>query len=201
MAAGHPWRLGHGRDRLPAGAQARPGRQAWRVPAELRDPAEPLSVRARRLARDDQLHRDERGRRLRDLAACFDGYETWLNTVPRGKQYHAGDAWGCVGRWFAGRWRTSAALGYIAKVKQYLKEKIWLEARLPPDELIPPPRLGSSATTGSISALSEPKCSSCLGQVCRRARKAAFRPRKSRRRGASPLTGSVGVPPARQRSR
>jgi hypothetical protein len=59
--------------------------------------------------------------------SCFDGYETWLNTVPRGKQYHAGDAWGCVGRWFAGRWRTSAALGYIAKVKQYLKEKIWLK--------------------------------------------------------------------------
>jgi autotransporter family porin len=59
--------------------------------------------------------------------ACFDGYETWLNTVPRGTQYHAGDAWGCVGRWFAGRWRTSAALGYIAKVKQYLKEKIWLK--------------------------------------------------------------------------
>jgi hypothetical protein len=59
--------------------------------------------------------------------ACFDGYETWLNTVPRGTQYHAGDAWGCVGRWFAGRWRTSAALGYIAKVQTYLKEKIWLK--------------------------------------------------------------------------
>ena len=58
--------------------------------------------------------------------ACYDGYETWLNTVPRGTQYKAGDAWGCVGRWFAGRWRTSAALGYIAKVKQYRREKIWL---------------------------------------------------------------------------
>jgi hypothetical protein len=60
--------------------------------------------------------------------ACFDGYEVWLNSVPRGSQYHAGDAWGCVGRWFAGRWRTSAALGYIAKVKQYKREKIWLTA-------------------------------------------------------------------------
>jgi hypothetical protein len=59
--------------------------------------------------------------------ACFDGYETWLNTVPRGSRYHAGDAWGCVGRWFAGRWRTAAALGYIARVKQYLREKIWLK--------------------------------------------------------------------------
>jgi hypothetical protein len=46
--------------------------------------------------------------------------------VPRGSQYHAGDQWGCVGRWYAGRWRTAAALGYIAKVKKYLREKIWL---------------------------------------------------------------------------
>ena len=58
--------------------------------------------------------------------ACFDGYEGWLNTVPRGAQYKKGDAWGCVGRWFAGRWRTSAALQYIAKVKQYDRETIWL---------------------------------------------------------------------------
>jgi hypothetical protein len=58
--------------------------------------------------------------------SCYDGYETWLNTVPRGSQYKAGDAWGCVGRWFAGRWRTQPALGYIAKVRQYLRQKIWL---------------------------------------------------------------------------
>jgi autotransporter family porin len=57
--------------------------------------------------------------------ACFDGYETWLNTVDRGSQYHKGDAWGCVGRWFAGRWRTTPALQYIAKVKQYQRERIW----------------------------------------------------------------------------
>ncbi len=60
--------------------------------------------------------------------ACYDGYEIWLNSVTRGAQYKKGDAWGCVGRWFAGRWRTSAALGYIAKVKQYDREKIWLSA-------------------------------------------------------------------------
>jgi hypothetical protein len=58
--------------------------------------------------------------------ACYDGYEPWLNTVTRGSQYRAGNVWGCVGRWFAGRWMTPAAVGYIAKVKQYLKEKIWL---------------------------------------------------------------------------
>ncbi len=57
--------------------------------------------------------------------ACYDGYETWLNTVERGSQYHKGDVWGCVGRWFAGRWRTAPALQYIAKVKQYKRERIW----------------------------------------------------------------------------
>ena len=58
--------------------------------------------------------------------ACYDGYEIWLNSVQRGTQYKRGDAWGCVGRWFAGRWRTAPALGYIARVQQYEREKIWL---------------------------------------------------------------------------
>jgi hypothetical protein len=58
--------------------------------------------------------------------SCYNGYETWLNTVPRGSQYHKGDVWGCVGRWDAGRWRTPKALHYIARVKKYLREKIWL---------------------------------------------------------------------------
>jgi hypothetical protein len=58
--------------------------------------------------------------------SCYDGYETWLNTVPRGGQYHKGNAWGCVGRWFAGQWLTAPARSYIAQVKKYLREKIWL---------------------------------------------------------------------------
>jgi len=57
--------------------------------------------------------------------SCYDGYETWLNNVPHGSTYQAGDAWGCVGRWFAGRWDTAAANQYVAKVKQYLAERIW----------------------------------------------------------------------------
>jgi len=56
---------------------------------------------------------------------CYDGYETWLNTVPEPRPYHAGDAWGCVGRWFAGRWRTVPAQQYIGKVRLYMREKIW----------------------------------------------------------------------------
>lgn len=60
--------------------------------------------------------------------ACFDGYETWLNTVDHGQNYQAGDAWGCVGRWFAGRWHTSASDGYVTKVKQYESQQIWKTA-------------------------------------------------------------------------
>ncbi|HEX5287452.1 MAG TPA: hypothetical protein VFX25_01175 [Streptosporangiaceae bacterium] len=58
--------------------------------------------------------------------SCYDGYETWLNTVPRGQTYAKGDLWGCVGRWFAGRWHTAPAQQYVAKVQQYLSERIWL---------------------------------------------------------------------------
>jgi hypothetical protein len=59
--------------------------------------------------------------------SCYDGYETWLNTMPRGSQYQKGDVWGCVGRWFSGQWLNPPALGYIAQVKQYMREKIWLK--------------------------------------------------------------------------
>jgi hypothetical protein len=60
--------------------------------------------------------------------ACFEGYESWLNTAERGSQYGAGDAWGCVGRWFSGRWHTAAAEGYITNVKNYLNGRIWESA-------------------------------------------------------------------------
>ncbi len=57
--------------------------------------------------------------------SCYDGYETWLNTVTHVGTYRGGDQWGCVGRWFAGRWHTTPAQQYIAKVKLYLREHIW----------------------------------------------------------------------------
>jgi autotransporter family porin len=57
--------------------------------------------------------------------ACYDGKETWLNTVDHVGTYGPGDVWGCVGVWYAGRWHTSAAQGYINKVRSYLKSKIW----------------------------------------------------------------------------
>jgi len=58
--------------------------------------------------------------------SCYDGYEPWLNTVPHGQAYARGDLWGCVGRWFAGRWHTAPAQQYVTKVQQYLSERIWL---------------------------------------------------------------------------
>jgi autotransporter family porin len=57
--------------------------------------------------------------------ACYEGYEWWLNDVERGEQYGPGDAWGCIGRWFSGRWHTQAAEGYIERVKGYLDDRIW----------------------------------------------------------------------------
>jgi hypothetical protein len=57
--------------------------------------------------------------------ACFEGYEHWLNDVEHGRRYGAGDALGCMGRWFSGRWHTAAGDEYVAKVKDYLDRRIW----------------------------------------------------------------------------
>ncbi len=59
--------------------------------------------------------------------SCYDGYEVWLNNEPRGQQYHAGDLWGCVGRWYAGSWHTPAANQYISIVQEYLRLQVWEE--------------------------------------------------------------------------
>jgi autotransporter family porin len=56
---------------------------------------------------------------------CFMGYEGWLNTVEHTGTYAAGDAWGCIGRWFSGRWHTSASEGYADRVRDYLNQRIW----------------------------------------------------------------------------
>jgi hypothetical protein len=57
--------------------------------------------------------------------ACFEGYEWWLNHVEQGAVYASGDTWGCVGRWFSGRWHTDAAELYIDRVQDYLDQRIW----------------------------------------------------------------------------
>lgn len=58
--------------------------------------------------------------------SCFEGNETWLNQFERGREYAAGDLWGCVGNWFSGRWYTPDSVTYIAAVQDYLNQRIWL---------------------------------------------------------------------------
>ena len=58
---------------------------------------------------------------------CYDGKDAWLNNVDRGRQYGAGDAWGCIGKWFSGRWYTQASTEYIAIVQGYLIQRIWTD--------------------------------------------------------------------------
>jgi len=59
------------------------------------------------------------------LRACYDGQQRWLNDVERGERYRAGDVWGSVGSWYAGRWRTATALDYIRRVQQTLRDEPW----------------------------------------------------------------------------
>jgi hypothetical protein len=60
------------------------------------------------------------------MRACFDGKETWMNqTGDAGQPYEAGDMWGCIGRWYAGRWYTDGAKWYIGEVKRVLADRTW----------------------------------------------------------------------------
>ena len=61
------------------------------------------------------------------LRAYYDGRQTWLNDVERGERYRAGDVWGSVGAWYAGRWRTDEAMSYIRLVQRTLKDEPWRE--------------------------------------------------------------------------
>lgn len=61
------------------------------------------------------------------LRAYYDGKLTWLNDVERGERYRAGDLWGSVGAWYAGRWRTNAAMGYIRTVQRVVRDEPWHE--------------------------------------------------------------------------
>ena len=61
------------------------------------------------------------------LRAYYDGKQKWLNDVERGERYRAGDLWGSVGSWYAGRWRTPEALDYIRRVQDTLRDEPWRE--------------------------------------------------------------------------
>ena len=57
--------------------------------------------------------------------ACYTGQFTWLNTVERGSQYAAGDAWGCIGTWNSGRWHTATGDAYVAAVQKDQAQRVW----------------------------------------------------------------------------
>lgn len=63
------------------------------------------------------------------IRSYYDGRERWLNDVEHGQPYRAGDLWGSVGAWFAGRWHTPAADGYIGVVRQILRDRTWRRAK------------------------------------------------------------------------
>lgn len=60
--------------------------------------------------------------------ACYEGVYTWLNTVERNGFYAAGDAWGCVGVWFSGRWYVNTD-NYLDQpghgVRWHLANRTW----------------------------------------------------------------------------
>lgn len=56
---------------------------------------------------------------------CYDGEFGWLNDEERGREYGPGDAVGCLGVWFWGRWYTPEGIEYMNLVQGYLDERIW----------------------------------------------------------------------------
>jgi hypothetical protein len=62
------------------------------------------------------------------IRSYYDGDQTWLNTVSgNGRPYSAGDLWGAVGYWAAGRWHVAAAEAYVAQVRRDLAQRVWAQ--------------------------------------------------------------------------
>lgn len=57
----------------------------------------------------------------------YDGKATWLNDPCcfGGTTYTAGDLWGTIGAHYSGRWYSQSSNTYIAKVKDYLAQRVW----------------------------------------------------------------------------
>jgi hypothetical protein len=67
------------------------------------------------------------------IRAYFDGRMAWLNSpevaAENGARYAAGDFWASVGAWFDGRWHTPADEAYVARARDYLRKRVWKQAR------------------------------------------------------------------------
>jgi Transglycosylase SLT domain len=59
------------------------------------------------------------------LRGLYNGRDGWLNTVPRGQTYKAGDLWGSVGEWASGRWHLGTSASYVAEVRKRLAQRTW----------------------------------------------------------------------------
>jgi hypothetical protein len=58
------------------------------------------------------------------LRSVYDGRSRWLNTVPRGRRYRAGDLWGSIGVWYSGRWYRGSS-EYIHRVQNIIRKHVW----------------------------------------------------------------------------
>jgi hypothetical protein len=62
------------------------------------------------------------------VRSYYDGVQTWLNTVSgNARPYRAGDIWGAVGYWAAGRWHVAAAEAYVVHVRSDLVQRVWAQ--------------------------------------------------------------------------
>lgn len=81
------------------------------------------------MSRDDTAFSTEYA--LGIIRTCYEGWTTYLNDrkpLPGYPPYHAGDIWGCLGRWYSGGWYDQGAIYYIQQVKSALANQSWLEA-------------------------------------------------------------------------
>lgn len=81
------------------------------------------------MSRDDSAFNVEYS--LGVIRTCFEGWTTYLNDrtpLPGYARYHAGDIWGCLGRWYSGGWYDQGAIYYIQQVKAALANRSWLDA-------------------------------------------------------------------------
>ncbi len=90
---------------------------------------------------------------------CFEGRFPWLNQVEGRGGYAAGDAKGCLGVWFSGRWYTDAANAYISRFDDTLNSRTWEQAAFPPATSVggvqtittTPPLFGGATTTSTVA--------------------------------------------------
>jgi hypothetical protein len=64
------------------------------------------------------------------IRTCYEGWTTYLNDrtpLPGYPRYHAGDIWGCLGRWYSGGWYDQGAVNYIRQVQAAYKDQAWLK--------------------------------------------------------------------------